>query len=198
LAEQQIETKTLAFAFDRDRLALLHVQPHNPAVLALAEKRRMMLPEQERVRLSRIPIDPAITAAILAAATSSEAFERGKQRLRQLQSDLSDKRAMLTADIVTFQKCFVPQSPGELIKATLAAQLQRRMDGSDVSQAVQPQVLCALDAAMNVKGGSRRASRHPDGPGAGRTYPQSHFNRSAALPVAPSVKPWQTKKLGTV
>lgn len=198
LATAQAETKVLAFAHDAARLALLHVQPHKSVPeLVLAEQRRSSLPARERERLARIPIDPAIALAADKAAVAELAFEQGKQNLRQIQSEIEKSKWAISDAVVTFQKQFVPQTPGELIKQYLAREQARRIaNGGDAPRPQEAEPMTPLDAHM-------RSSKGPLGvrdprQSARGAYPASMRGQMAPGWVAPpaALAPWATRPKG--
>ena len=158
----------------------------------------MTLPPAERQRLARLPIDPAITAAIEAASDSLRVFEDGKKKLREIQSALSDAGAVVSAKILKFQSTFKPISEHQLRRDYINAEQSRRAAGQAPARD-EPVILAAVDGYM--RGGklpvgmnnTRAQNRHPDG--AGKVYPQSMQGMRVA---PPKVASWQVKARGTV
>jgi hypothetical protein len=182
-------TKGMAFDFDKKRLHLLHVQP---PVTALSMQRLMAKSDQERMRLARIPVDPAITEAIEAAGQSEQRFEEAKQNLRQLQGDLLQARSVVAAKIHTFQNTFIPMTPSDLIRQHLKAEQQRKIDGVNARPDEAPPAT-PLDAYL-------KSSRGPLGIRSARqsqrgAYPASMRGQRVAPPVA-ALTPWKTRPMG--
>jgi hypothetical protein len=196
LKEAEQERKVNAAIFDQAKLNLDTIRP---APTALQEQRRMMLPAEERARLGRLPVDPAIKEAILAAAAAEDYFEGSKVTCRNLQAAQVHAKTVVARRVEEFQSEFQPVTPGELIKSHLKAEQARRAAGTYKPPEQAPPA-SVLDAYMQsgAKGplgvrSARQASRHPDG--SGPTYPASMRGQRVA-PPPPAQAPWRVKPHG--
>jgi hypothetical protein len=184
------ERKALALAFDKAKMHLNNVQPR---ATALSEQRRAALPAKERERLARIPIAPEIKEAIFAAAAAEDVFEGSKVLCRNLQNQLLHARGVVAAKIVSYQGCFIPQSPSELIRDHINREHQRRIANGGVDtrpdEAPAPSPLDAYMKSSRSPLGIRNARQANRG-----AFPASMRGMKIAVPA---VKPWQTKPMGT-
>src|ERR1035437_539548 len=172
-------------AHDALREAKAHLatlQPSTVAQLESAERRMQMLPVAERVRLARLPIAPEIQTALADIVEKEDLFEGSRTTCHELQLALTNARGIVAKAVVGWQSSFTPISPGTLIRDHLAAEHKRQLANGGVDQRPQEaEPASPLDAYMKSSRGplgirsARQAQRHPDGPSAGPTYPQSMF-----------------------
>jgi len=187
-------------AFDETQKSKLHLDSLRPSTVAQLqndERRRMMLPESERVRISRLPIAPEIQTALADVVEREDLFEGSKTECRRLQLALTDARGRVAAAVVKWQESFPVISPDQLLRNHVRAEHERRMNGTELAPVQERTILAPIDAYMaNGKNpigvrSARQQNRHPTIAG-GKVYPSSMMG----MKVAPDAQaPWRVAPL---
>ena len=90
-----------------------------------------------------------------------------------------------------YHSTFPPKTAAQVHRDLMERDKARKLAGTDRPRTAPPQFLCELDRSMSVRGGSRRAARHPDA--SGRTYDAAFLNHTVEKPAE---KPWEAQKRG--
>jgi len=139
-------------------------------------------------------VQAAFDLAKAQLATAQAELVQVQARTRLCHEALKPARKFAADQWARYHSAFPPKTANEVHRELMAREQERKLAGiSDASQAPQPRFLCELDRSMAMKGGSRRASRHPNA--SGQTFSQAMQNQTVVPPVAPV---WETKKMGSV